>query len=83
MRVSSSPRTIGSIGMPAAAYSRCIRSESAQKWGGVQTKMIVNSQIASQLTSFVTAAMPTTGGIAPAAPPITMLSEVQRFSQRV
>ena len=38
--------------MPAAAYSRCISSDSAQKCGGVQTKTIVNSQIASQLTSF-------------------------------
>src|SRR3977135_2076947 len=47
----------------------------AQKCGGVQTKMIRNSSSACGSTWLVTAVQPSTGGAAPAAPPITMFCE--------
>ena len=40
--VSASPRTTGSIGTPTRAYSSFMSRLSAQKWGGVQKKMIAN-----------------------------------------
>ena len=58
-------------------------SASAQKCGGVQKKMTANSTIAGQLTLPVTAAQPTSTGKHPAAPPITMLADVRRFSPSV
>ena len=42
-----------------------------------------NSSTAVALTDPVTAAQPTSGGTAPAAPPITMFCGVRRFSQTV
>jgi hypothetical protein len=46
-------------------------------------KMIRNSSSAFGSIEFVTAAQPSTGGAAPAAPPITMFCGVARFSQTV
>jgi len=46
-------------------------------------KMIPNSTIAGQVTVPVTAAQPTSTGKQPAAPPITMLEAVLRFSSIV
>ena len=67
-----------------ASRSPCARySASDQKCGGVQTKMMRNSSSASGGTSLVTAAQPSTGGIAPEAPPITMFCGVAGFSSTV
>ena len=82
-RVSASPAATGSIGTPASAYSSRYLSESAQKCGGVQRKITANSSTAVHETSPVTAAQATSGGTAPAAPPITMFCGVRRFSQIV
>ena len=46
--------------------------DRAQKCGGVQKNIIKNNAIAGIPISFVIAAHPTTGGTAPAAPPITI-----------
>src|SRR5947207_1066350 len=54
-RVSSSPRTTGSIGTPTLRYSSFISSDSAQKWGGVQKKTMKNRITAVPLTDPVTA----------------------------
>jgi hypothetical protein len=56
---------------------------SAQKCGGVHAKMIRNSSSACGSTLLVMAAQPSTGGAAPAAPPITMFCGVARFSHSV
>ena len=53
---------------------------SAQKCGGVHRKITANSTAAGQLTVPVTAAQPTSTGKQPAAPPMTMLDAVRRFS---
>ena len=53
---------------------------SAQKCGGVQKKMTANSTTAGRLTVPVTADQPTRTGKHPAAPPMTMLDGVRRFS---
>ena len=82
-RVSASPRTTGSIGTPTFAYSSFISSDSDQKWGGVQKKTMKNSISAVPLSEPVTAAQPTSGGTAPAAPPMTMFCGLRRFSQSV
>ena len=58
-------------------------SESAQKCGGVQKKMMRNIQIAVQPIVPVTAAQPISTGTAPAAPPITILCGVLRLSHMV
>ena len=55
----------------------------AQKCGGVQKKMMAKSTTAARLTRPVTAAPPTSTGQQPAAPPITMLEAVRRFSPSV
>jgi hypothetical protein len=60
-----------------------ISSASAQKCGGVQTKTITKSSSAGTVTSPVAAAQPTSGGTAPAAPPITMFCDVERLRKRV
>ena len=46
-------------------------------------KTIAKRSSAAIPTFPVAAAQPTSGGTAPAAPPITMFCEVDRFSQRV
>ncbi len=56
---------------------------SAQKCGGVHTKMIANSTHAGHASVPVTAAHPTSAGTAPAAPPITMFCVVVRLSHIV
>ncbi len=58
-------------------------SASAQKCGGVHKKIIKNSTSASALTSPVMAAQPSTGGMAPEAPPITMFCGVRGLSHTV
>src|SRR5947209_14862848 len=58
-------------------------SDSDQKCGGVQKNTMKNRITAVPLTEPVTAAQPTSGGTAPAAPPITMFCGVRRFSQIV
>ena len=82
-RVSRRPATTGSIGTPARAYSPARTSESAQKCGGVQTKMMANRIHGRSAVSPPTAAQPITGGRAPAAPPMTMFCGVRRFSPSV
>jgi hypothetical protein len=47
--------------MPAFAYSARLAIASAQKWGGVQTKMTRNSSNAFASTLFWTAAQPSRG----------------------
>ena len=69
--------------MPARAYSSRRVIASAQKCGGVHTKMMRNRSSAFGSTLLVTAAQPSTGGAAPAAPPMTMFCEVARFSHTV
>ena len=56
---------------------------SAQKCGGVHTKMIVNRTSGAIPSESRTAAQPTSTGTAPAAPPITMFCLDVRFSQRL
>jgi hypothetical protein len=56
---------------------------SAQKCGGVQKKMIANKITGGRATVPVTAAQPTSTGKHPAAPPMTMLEAVRRFSHTV
>jgi hypothetical protein len=53
---------------------------SAQKCGGVQTKMISTSSQACIGTSLATAAQPSAGGMAPDRPPMTMFCGVAGFS---
>ena len=71
------------MGTPTLAYSSFISSDSAQKCGGVQKKTIANRYSGMPASSPVTAAQPTSGGIAPAAPPMTMFCGVRRFSHTV
>jgi len=82
-RVYSGPCVTGSIGSPAFAYSFTRYSASDQKCGGVHIKMIRNNSNASGATSFATAAQPSTGGMAPEAPPITIFCGVAGFSSTV
>ena len=51
---------------------------SAQKWGGVQRKITTNMSNGAASREPVTAAQPQSGGTAPAAPPITMFSVLDR-----
>src|SRR5207253_9021330 len=67
----------------ALPISSLISSDSDQKWGGVQKKTMKNRISAVPLTEPVTAAQPTSGGTAPAAPPITMFCGERRFSHTV
>ena len=83
VRVYSIPCVTGSIGMPTFAYSSRRSIASAQKCGGVQMKMIRNRISACGCTVPVTAAQPSTGGAAPAAPPMTMFCGVARFRNSV
>jgi len=55
----------------------------AQKWGGVQTKIMANRIQGAQPSEPVTAAQPTRTGTAPAAPPITMFWRDVRLSHSV
>ena len=56
---------------------------SAQKWGGVQMKMMRNMTRGAQSSSLRTAAQPISTGAAPAAPPITMFWVDVRLSHSV
>jgi hypothetical protein len=56
---------------------------SAQKWGGVQKKMMAKSKIGAQARESVTADHPISTGAAPAAPPMTILLVDLRFSHSV
>jgi hypothetical protein len=58
-------------------------SDSAQKCGGVQKKTIANRYSGTPPSPPVTAAQPTRGGTAPAAPPMTMFCGVRRLSHTV
>ena len=58
-------------------------SDSAQKCGGVQKKMIATSSQAFSGAVPLAAAQPTAGGSAPARPPMTMFCGVRRFSHIV
>ena len=71
------------MGTSTFRYSSFMSSESAQKWGGVQKNTMKKRITAVPLTVPVTAAQPTRGGTAPAAPPMTMFCGVRRFSQTV
>ena len=82
-RVYSSPCVTGSMGMPTLAYSSLRAMASAQKCGGVHTKMIRNNNNALLVISPVTAVQPSIGGAAPAAPPMTIFCGVARFRNTV
>ena len=56
---------------------------SAQKCGGVHRNITANSTTGAHATLFWTAAQPTSTGMAPAAPPMTMFCVLVRFSQSV
>ena len=58
-----------------------MNNASAQKWGGVQKKVIANIMIDSIEIPPVETAHPIIGGNAPAAPPITMFCGVERVLQ--
>ena len=83
------PGLVLALARPAASGRRRPRSRrwnriaSAQKCGGVHTKMIANRIHAGAASEPVTAAQPTSAGTAPAAPPITMFCVVVRFSHIV
>ena len=64
-------------------YSSRRAIASAQKCGGVHAKMIRNSSSAYGSTCPVTAVQPSTGGAAPAAPPMTMFCGVMCLSHTV
>tara|TARA_B100000131_G_C17590922_1_gene399151 strand:- start:22 stop:267 length:246 start_codon:yes stop_codon:yes gene_type:complete len=81
--VYSLPLTTGNIGTLAFEYSISLYKESAQKCGGVQTKIIVNNMTGYKVRFPVAQAHPIIGGKAPAAPPITILCGVFRLSQIV
>jgi hypothetical protein len=81
--VAARPATTGSMGTPARLYSSVRLSDSAQKCGGVHRNTIRNRMIGSRPMFPVEEAQPTTGGSAPAAPPMTMFCGVCRFSHRV
>ncbi|MNH39926.1 hypothetical protein D3C79_1011630 [compost metagenome] len=70
------PCVTGSMGRPAWRYSSTRYRASAQKCGGVQRKMMRNRISASGPTWPVIAAQPSTGGMAPEAPPMTMFCGV-------
>ena len=54
-----------------------------QKWGGVQVKMIITSSQGSAESPPVMLVQPSSGGMAPANPPMTMFCGVARLSSRV
>jgi hypothetical protein len=60
-----------------------IISASAQKCGGVHRNTIRKSHSAGSVRVPVAAAKPTSGGTAPAAPPMTMFLSVERFRKPV
>src|SRR5690606_40104465 len=78
--VARSPITDGAIGTPTSAYWSLTINANAQKCTGVHTNTTANSNQAIRLRSPVTAAQPTSGGMAPAAPPMTMFCQVERLS---
>ena len=55
----------------------------AQKCGGVQKKITPKNASALRSSPPVAAAQPTSGGMAPAAPPMTMFWGVERLSHIV
>tara|TARA_X000000950_G_C13429324_1_gene463358 strand:+ start:304 stop:489 length:186 start_codon:yes stop_codon:yes gene_type:complete len=61
------------MGIETFEYSVSLYNASAQKWGGVQIKIIKNKRIGKIDRSPVTQAHPIIGGKAPAAPPTTIL----------
>ena len=71
------------MGTPTAAYWSLTRKARAQKWTGVHMNTRAKRAQASGDSSPVTAAQPSRGGMAPAAPPITMFCQVLRLSHRV
>ena len=81
--VYSAPWVTGSIGILALAYSFSLWIASAQKCGGVQMKIIITSSKAWPVTSPVIAVHPSSGGVAPASPPMAMFCGVARFKYMV
>ena len=66
------------VGIAAVAYHPTRRwIASGQKCGGVQTKMMRNSSSAPGSSVPLTATQPSSGGAAPAAPPMTMFCGVR------
>ena len=70
--VFSIPDVVGSIGILALQYSSCLNIARAQKCGGVHKKIIPKSIIGSKVKFPVAQINPIIGGIAQAAPPITI-----------
>ena len=73
----------GSIGILANKYSSFLKIASAQKCGGVHKKIIPNKIKGSMDKWPVAHIYPIIGGIAPAAPPITIFWEVNLFKKIV
>ncbi|MNW11211.1 hypothetical protein D3C71_2086060 [compost metagenome] len=65
------------------AYSSLRWMARAQKCGGVQAKMISTSSSGSAVRWPVTATQPSSGGAAPARPPMTMFCGVARLRKPV
>ncbi|MNH31665.1 hypothetical protein D3C87_1838660 [compost metagenome] len=81
--VNAMPWVTGSMGILAPAYSSRLWIASAQKCGGVQAKMIITSSQGSAESCPVMEVQPSSGGMAPASPPMTIFWGVARFSSRV
>ncbi|MCY1460679.1 hypothetical protein D9M71_782560 [compost metagenome] len=71
------------MGISALAYSSLRWMAKAQKCGGVQAKMISTSSNGSALICPLIATQPSSGGAAPARPPITMFCGVARLRKPV
>ena len=81
------------MGIPAALYWSLRYSASAQKCGGVHKNIRENMShgrglpksngLVIETASPMAAAQPTKGGVAPAAPPMTIFWTLVRFNQSV
>jgi hypothetical protein len=67
----------------AAKYSSFLYKAKAQKCGGVQVNIIKNNITAIRSIWPVIAVQPSSGGVAPAAPPITIFCGVFLFKYNV
>src|SRR6218665_3936888 len=76
-RVNALPCVTGRIGRPDWRDSPTRDKGSAHKRGGVRQKKNRNRNSASGPAVWVIAAQPSTGGMAPEAPPITMFCGVR------
>ena len=75
--------SLGVVALTLGGLALACGGASAQKWGGVHRKTRPKRTSAANPRCPVATAQPTSGGTAPAAPPMTMFCGVERFSQRV